>query len=76
MFERFFAFFKKDIMPIVLAAAKSAVIILASTQMSGTEKKLAAMNAVKITMIKQGLSVATEVIDDAIEGCVKELNGN
>jgi hypothetical protein len=69
----FIGLFIKDVAPILLTTVKSVVVSMASTDMTGTEKKAAAMAAVKAALTTAGVTVANDIIDSKIEEAVAEL---
>lgn len=65
--------FIKDVAPILLKIVKSVVMDMANTDLSGEQKKAAAMAAVKAALIQAGVEVTDDVIDGAIEDAVNDL---
>lgn len=68
-----FGWLIKDVAPIVLSTVKAVVLAMASTTMTGAEKKAAAMSAIKQAFLIDGVNVTVDAIDEAIEAAVIEL---
>jgi len=68
-----FGWLIKDVAPIVLSTVKAVVLAMASTTMTGAEKKAAAMAAIRKAFYIDGVEVTVEAIDEAIEKAVVEL---
>lgn len=69
-----FGWLIKDVAPIVLSTVKAVVLAMASTTMTGPEKKAAAMAAIRKAFYLDGVNVTVKAIDEAIEKAVVELD--
>ncbi len=69
-----FGWLIKDIAPIVLTTVKAVVLAMASTTMTGKEKKAAAMAAISEAFFIDAVKVTSKDISDAIEKAVVKLN--
>ena len=65
--------FVTDIAPIILATVRAVVLVLADRDMTGKEKKKAAMSAIETALKIQCVEVTVKDIDEAIEKAVVEL---
>jgi hypothetical protein len=65
--------FLSDIGPILISTATAVVSEMAKTDMTGEQKKEAAFNAIKAALMKEGIQVATHLINTTIETAVAKL---
>ena len=65
--------FLSDIGPILISTATAAVAEMSKTDMTGAEKKEAAFNAIKSALMKEGIKVASHIINTTIETAVAKL---
>ena len=65
--------FLSEIGPILISTATAAVAEMSKTGMTGEQKKEAAFNAIKAALIKDGIKVASHIINTTIETAVAKL---
>jgi len=68
--------FIKDVTPILLSTVRAVVLVLADRDMTGKEKKKAAMSAIETALKVQCVEVTADAIDKAIEDTVEELKND
>lgn len=68
--------FIKDVTPILLSTVRAVVLVLVDRDMTGKEKKEAAMSAVENALKVQCVEVTADAIDKAIEDTVEELKND
>ena len=70
------SWFIKDVTPILLSTVRAVVLVLVDRDMTGKEKKEAAMSAVENALKVQCVEVTADAIDKAIEDTVEELKND
>lgn len=70
------SWFIKDVTPILLSTVRAVVLVLVDRDMTGKEKKEAAMSAVENALKVQCVEVTVDAIDKAIEDTVEELKND
>jgi len=70
------SWFITDVTPILLSTVRAVVLVLADRDMTGKEKKKAAMSAIETALKIQCVEVTADAIDKAIEDTVEELKND